>query len=321
MKAFVTGGAGYVGSLLVDRLLDASYEVVVYDNLSYGVSSLFTRFIEPSFRFVRGDVRDRDHLGQTIREVRPDVIFHLAAVVGYPACARQPKDAMDINVGGTRNVAEVSRGIPIVFASTGSAYGKVEGICTEDSPCEPLSLYGQTKRTGELLLLERGDATILRFATAFGLSHRLRLDLLPNDFTFQAVHNRQLIVYEPQYRRTFIHVRDMARALHFVWERFERTREQTFNVGDELMNLTKREVAEAILRKTDYYLHYADVGTDADQRDYEVSYEKIRQAGFRTEIDLDHGLNELVTAFKNMTFANTGEISAVRASHSNLVGV
>lgn len=317
-RFIVTGGAGYVGSLLVEGLLARGDEVVVVDKLVYGAQSLFPRFIDPRFRLVAGDVRDRDLVRRLVDEVRPDAIFHLAAIVGYPACARSPELAMAVNVGGTEAIAESAGKVPIVFASTGSAYGKVEGICTEDSPCEPLSLYGQTKRSAELILLERGDAVILRFATAFGLSHRLRLDLLPNDFAFQAVHNKQLIVYEPHYRRTFIHVSDMVRSMIFAWDTFERMRNATFNVGHERMNLTKRQVAEALLRKVDYYLHFAEVGSDSDQRDYDVSYERIRSLGFEINVDLDRGLDELVTAFRTMPLATGADVAATRMAHSNL---
>lgn len=317
MKVFLTGGAGYVGSLLVGRLLARGDDVYVFDNLSYGVASLFTRFIDRRFALEKGDIRDRDALARAVQLFAPDIVIHLAAIVGYPACARDPRTAMDVNIGGTEALAYAARGTPIVFASTGSAYGKVEGVCTEESPCEPLSLYGQTKRAAELTLLERGGTVILRFATAFGLSHRLRLDLLPNDFAFQAVHNKQLIVYEAHYRRTFIHVHDMVRALIFACDSFDKLQGGVFNVGDELMNLTKRELAEAVGRKVDYYLHFADVGTDADQRDYEVSYEKIRGAGFHIEVDMDAGLEELVRAFQAMVL--TPEQSFVlRSTLSNL---
>lgn len=320
MNAFITGAAGYVGSLLVDRLLARGAAVCAYDNLAYGVASLFPHFINPNFRLIKADIRDRDALVGAVREFRPDVIFHLAAIVGYPACARDPRLALEVNVHGTANLADAANGIPVIFASTGSAYGKVEGICTEETDCEPLSLYGQTKRGAELTLLKRGDAVVLRFATAFGLSHRLRLDLLPNDFAFQAVHNKQLIVYEPEYRRTFIHVQDMARALLFAFDGFERMRNETFNVGDESMNLTKRDVAEAILQKVDYYLHFADIGADVDQRDYEVSYEKIRGVGFRVEIDFDRGLGELIRAFESMELG-PGQAMMLRSAYSNLVAV
>lgn len=317
VRVLVTGGAGYVGSLLVDRLLARGDAVHVYDDLMHGVNSLFTHFIEPRFGFTKGDIRDRVALGKVVAATRPDVVVHLAAIVGYPACARQPDLAMTVNMHGTEALADSAKSIPIIFASTGSAYGKVEGICTEESPCEPLSLYGQTKRAAEVTLLRRGGAVILRFATAFGLSHRLRLDLLPNDFTFQAVHNKQLLVYEPHYRRTFIHAQDMARAFVFAVDQFDAMRDSVYNVGDERMNLTKRELAEAIARKVEYHLRFADAGTDPDQRDYEVSYEKIRQLGFSLEIGLDAGLDELVRAFSAMEMTPE-QSEALRTKLSNV---
>ncbi len=313
----MTGGAGYVGSVLVERLLVRGDEVHVYDKLTHGVSSLFTHFINPRFTFQNGDICDREALASAISGFRPDFVIHLAAIVGYPACARTPRLAMEVNVGGTEAVATAANGVPIVFASTGSAYGKVDGVCTEESPAEPLSLYGQTKRSAELTLLSHGESVVLRFATAFGLSYRLRLDLLPNDFTFQAVHNKQLIVYESQYRRTFIHVQDMARALIFTCDNFKALRGEIFNVGEERMNLTKRDLVEAIRRKVDFYVHFADIGTDPDQRDYEVSYAKIRGLGFRVEIDLDRGLDEMVKAFKAMEVA-PGQSDVLRSTLSNL---
>lgn len=320
VRVFITGAAGYVGSMLVPRLLAAGYSVCGYDSLLHGLSALFPYFINPQFCFIRGDMRDRERLRTSVRDFQPDFIIHLAAVVGYPACARDPDLARAVNIQGTANLAEVSENIPIVLASTGSAYGKVEGVCTEETPVDPLSLYGQTKRSGEEILQRRGNVICLRFATAFGLAPRLRLDLMINDFAFQAVLNRQLILYESHYRRTFIHVTDMARSLEFAIINFDRMHDQVFNVGDEQMNYTKREVAEAIKAKMDYYLHFAEIGQDMDQRDYEVSYQKIHGLGFYTEIDLDRGLDELIKAFQHLDFGGTSQVMMAQRSFSNVLG-
>jgi len=306
MKVLITGGAGYVGSLLVPELMHQGHEVRVLDNLMYGQLSLLHCFIDGKFRFIRGDVRDKEAVKKAVEGV--DHIVHLAAIVGAPACRRDERLAWEVNVQGTINITECrkpSQGL--ILASTGSNYGAVDGVCTEDTPLHPLSTYGTTKTEAEAQVLRSGNAVVYRFATGFGLSPRLRIDLMINDFVFQAVKNGALIVYEKDFRRTFIHVRDMVRSLVFAVENYDRMVGEVsdvFNVGNEAMNYTKEQVALKMRDRVDFWLHFADVGNDPDQRDYEVSYEKIRSKGFETAVSLDQGIDELVHGCRMVSLRN-----------------
>lgn len=296
-KVLITGGAGYVGSTLTCHLLGAGYEVTVFDNLLYGGRGILAYFAEPRFHFVRGDVRDRDQFRDVVKQA--DVIIHLAAVVGYPACKKDPRLAQDVNVGGTENLLAVrSPSQPILYASTGSNYGAYAGaLCTEETPLNPVSLYGVSKTKAESCILKAGNSVSFRFATAFGVSSRMRLDLLINDFVYRALKERSLIIYEKNFKRTFVHVRDMARSFLFTLENFSRMKNEVFNVGSEKLNFSKEEIACKIQQKVPFYLHFADVGKDEDQRNYEVSYEKIRRLGFGSLLDVDQGIDELIRAY------------------------
>ena len=296
MKLLVTGGAGYVGSVLVPHLLMQGHAVRVFDSLLYGGRGLLPCFAYPGFDFVKGSITDKDLLAHALAGV--DAIIHLAAIVGYPSCKRNPRLAHEINFEGTRLLDQTrSRDQPLLFASTGSNYGAVMGtLCTEDTPLNPLSEYGVTKTAAEHYLLDAGNVVCLRFATAFGVSNRMRFDLLINDFVYQACINKDLIIYERGFKRTFIHVRDMARAFAFALDNWAAIRDDVYNVGSEAMNYSKEDVALLIKKKVDYYLHFAEIGRDDDQRNYEVSYAKIRGKGFKTEVDIQTGIDELVKA-------------------------
>jgi nucleoside-diphosphate-sugar epimerase len=292
MKILVTGGAGYLGALLIPSLLDGGREVVLFDNFAFGVRPILHFASHPRLEIIRGDVRDTAAVKAILGKA--DCVMHLAAVVGFPACAADPDAARSINTQGAANVAAaLSQNQISIFASTGSAYGKVAGVCDEATPIAPLTLYGETKAEGEKMFADKGGVG-LRFATVFGVSPRLRLDLLVNDFVYQALHSRQIILYEGHFRRTFLHARDAAAAFVFALENFEAMRGEAFNVGDEKMNYTKRDIARAVGEKTDYYLHEADIGEDLDRRDYEVSYAKIKKLGYRADITLDAGIDELI---------------------------
>lgn len=304
MRILVTGGAGYVGSTTVPMLLEKGHKVRVLDNLRFGGQGLLPCCQNRSFELMQGDVCDPAAVKKAVEGV--DAIIHLAAIVGYPACKKEPQLAQNINVEGTRNLlAHRQRDTRFLFASTGSIYGSIpDYVCNEDTPRAPITLYGETKATAEQMVIDAGNGVAYRYATAFGVSNRMRLDLMPNDFTYQAVKNRNLIVYEGGFKRTFVHVRDMARSFLFALERWDDVKDDVYNVGHESMNFTKEDVARKILEHTDYYLHFAEVGTDADQRNYEVSYEKIRRKGFETTIDLDRGIAELVRAAQLISFQN-----------------
>lgn len=297
MKILITGGSGYVGSVLVPTLLNHGYQVKVLDNLMFKQTSLLPYFINKNFEFILGDVRDVHTLKEAVKDA--DFVIHLAAIVGAPVCAAHPELAHTVNFQGTVNLDSVrSATQPVIYASTGSNYGKVDGICTEDSPLNPLSVYGETKTKAEQHLKQAGNMIGFRFATAYGISPRLRLDLMPNDFVFQALRVGNLIVYQKDVRRTFIHVTDMARAFLHAIENYDRMKNEIYNVGDESMNITKEDVANLVKKYVKFYLHFAEIGTDPDMRDYEVSYEKIRSTGYQTTISLEEGIKELVSALK-----------------------
>jgi len=303
MKIVVTGGAGFIGSMLVPRLLDAGHHVHVVDNLMFGGLALLPLFINPRFSFAEVDVTHRDALAPHLEDA--DAIIHLAALVGYPLCKKMPNRAQVVNVDGAQNIIELARpGTRLVYASTGSNYGEVEGICTEDTPLNPLSLYGQTKTDAEALFLAQDNSVSLRFATAFGIAPRLRLDLMINDFTWQAIHQRYLVVYEKHFRRTFIHIIDIARAIIHVLDPGVCNGHKVFNVGSNSMNYTKEDIVNLIQKRVDFLVHFAEFGTDADKRDYEVDYSRFDATGFETLIDIDTGLDELVRALKLMRIKN-----------------
>jgi nucleoside-diphosphate-sugar epimerase len=303
MKILVTGGAGFIGTTLIPVLLGEGHKVRVLDNLMYGGDQLLPLFRHPDFEFQRGDIRSLEDVKRAVQG--QDAVIHLAAIVGYPACRKDPKLAEEVNVQGTKNIAAlVSPNQLVLFGSTGSNYGAVEEICTEETPLNPLSLYGQTKTLAEAYLMEHCSTVAFRFATAFGLSPRLRLDLLINDFTYRAVTQQYLVVYEKHFMRTFIHVHDMARAFAFALKKADQMRGHVFNVGSDRMNFSKQQVCELIERQVKCYVHYADVGEDVDKRNYVVSYRKIGELGYDTTVTVEQGIGELVRGIQVLGFKN-----------------
>lgn len=303
MKLLVTGGAGYVGSVLMPFLLMKGHEVVCYDSLRYGIDPILPLFADPAFSLVQGDVRDGAKLSEAMRDC--DAIIHLASIVGAPACAKNPYESHSVNVEGTRIVNSVrSTSQLVIFSSTGSVYGKVEGgICTEDSPTTPLSDYGRQKLVGEQLFLDKGNAIVYRFATAFGLSPRLRLDLLPNEFVWRAIHDKRLVIYEANFMRTFIHTTDIARAFGLALDCADEMRDEVFNVGDDSLNTSKYNLARLIADYLDFEM-VSGGGHDVDQRDYRVSYDRIQNLGFRAAVNLNDGVKEMIRAFPHVIPTN-----------------
>lgn len=303
-KILVTGGAGYAGAILVDKLLDEQYKVRVLDNLMYGQSCHLPFFINKNFEFIWGDIRDEKTVSNALKDV--DIILHLAAAVGAPFCSSNPKLAKEINVEGTKNLNSLrSNNQPLIYASTGSNYGKLDELCTEKSPLNPTSIYAKTKCQAEKETLDKGNAVALRFATAFGVSPRFRYDsLLINDFVYQACRTKQLVVYEADAKRTFIHVRDMVDSYLFTLNNLDKMRDEIFNVGSEKMNCSKKDIALKIKEKVPLHLFFAEIAEDEDKRNYVVSYEKIRKIGigFETKISLDEGIEELINAFTNLPY-------------------
>lgn len=292
----VTGGAGYIGTTLVPLLLRAGHGVTVLDSLRHGQTVLLDVVHDPAFRFVRGDVRDRWAVDEALDGA--DAVVHLAAIVGAPACHADPVLARSINVDGTAAVVEAAGGRPVIFASTDSCYGsKGGGSCDEGTALEPISEYGQHKLLGEIAVRQAPDFTILRFATAFGASPRMRLDLLVNDLTFTAVRTRAVVVYEAGFKRTFLHVRDIARALLVALDNRPRWRWQVVNVGDDRHNVSKAVLAGRIAAAVPgCLLNLAGAGADPDRRDATVSHALARSLGFEAEVSIDDGIAELVKA-------------------------
>mgnify|MGYP001615890137 CR=1 FL=1 len=293
-KILVSGGAGFVGSVLVPMLLEDGYEVRVLDNLTFGASSLMTSFSDPDFELMVGDIRDENKVREALEGV--DAVIHLAAIVGYPACKADPWLAEEVNYKATVKLNELRGDKLMVFASTTSNYGKVEGICTEETPLNPLSVYGQTKTRAEEAIRGK-NVIILRFATAFGLSPRLRNDLLINNLTQLAVKNKCLLLYEPKNKRTFIHVKDMAESFIFMLQHPENGGE-IFNVGDEKNNLTKEEIIHLLEKKVDFVWNIAEGWKDEDMRDYEISYQKIKNLGYQAQIGIEEGIDEMIKGYK-----------------------
>ena len=294
MKILVTGGAGYIGSCLTPLLLERGDEVTILDKLMFGPAGMIPCFAYPNFKFVRGDITDEATLKEALRD--KDLIIHLAAYVGYPICKKFPMEAQETNLNASLLIDKLRGETPLLYGSTGSNYGVVTSrICTEDTPLNPITLYAETKTLAEKAFRKSGNTVCYRFATAFGVSPRLRLDLLVNDFCYRAARLKSLIIYEADFKRTFIHVRDIARSFVFAIENYDRMKDEVFNIGSDSMNYTKRKIAQKIKEKVDFYLHFADIDKDEDQRNYEVSYEKMNATGFQTTLTLGQGINELLS--------------------------
>jgi nucleoside-diphosphate-sugar epimerase len=295
-KVLVTGGGGFVGNVLVRRLLSYGYQVRVIDNFIKGCYGLMELVDNPDFEFIAGDITDYGMCKLAAHDV--DGIIHLAAIVGFPDCAAQPGLAEAVNVNGTANMLMAADGRPFVFASTGSVYGKVEGVCTEDSPRNAQSWYGKTKFIAEQKVIEKDNTVAFRFATGFGLSPNMRVNLLVNDFVYKACYEKAIVVFQADFRRTFIHVNDMAKTFQMGLEGLmqKTLKHRVYNAGGNHLNWTKRELAEYVGQLTGCLIHYAEIGTDADQRDYEVDYSRWYGEGFTPDYTIEYGINQVIRA-------------------------
>ena len=310
MKVLITGGAGYLGSNLTRHLLEAGYSVTVLDNLMYDQVTLLHLFGNPKFQFELGDVRDKKLL-QELVELN-DVIIPLAAIVGMPACKANPELTVAVNYQQVADIVEVLRGDQkLILPNTNSQYGSSDSIITEESPFNPLSLYAKTKCDAENTMLAKGNGVSLRLATVFGVSPRMRTDLLVNDFVYKSVVDGYLVLFEAHFKRNYIHVQDIARTFQFIIENYEKCKGHAFNVGLSTANLSKLELAETIKKYIpSLVIKQDDFKEDFDKRNYIVSNEKLEALGWKPIYDLDYGIKQLMSAYKivinknNQNFTN-----------------
>ena len=299
-KVLVTGGAGYVGSVFAEHLLDAGFSVTVVDNLMYQQQSLFHLAHHPLFSFVRGDVRDEKIMKPLIGDV--DVIIPLAAIVGAPACEKDPWLAESVNLEAIRMLNRLrSPNQLVVFPNTESVYGMKSGanLCTEDDPIEPTSLYGITKTQAEQELLGAPNTIVLRLATVFGMSPRMRRDLLVNHFVYAALTDGYITIFERDFKRNFVHVRDVADCFLHCIRNAQRMAGQPYNLGHEAANLSKADLALKIKEHVpNFYIHFSEVGSDPDKRNYVISSERLRKAGFEAKRTVDLGIQELIKGYQ-----------------------
>lgn len=309
MNITVTGGAGYIGSVLVPELLSIGHKVTVIDNFRYRQDSLIECCNNKNFTIINGDARNEETIMAGIKNA--DVIIPLAALVGFPVCDKDETAAVTTNTEAVRKITELrSPSQRIIFPCTNSGYGLGQGekFCTEESPCVPVSLYGRTKMEAEKIVLESGNSVCFRFATLFGASPRMRTDLLVNDFVYRAVFDRALVVFEGSYMRNFLHVRDAAGAFIFAIDNFEKMQGGTYNCGLDEANMSKLDLCRKIQKFIPQFTFVqAPVGTDPDKRNYIVSNEKIKKAGYITKYTLDDGIEELIKVYsiiKNSFYGN-----------------
>ena len=298
-SVLVLGGAGYIGSVLTPRLLAEGYSVTVIDRLMYEESALLPCCCYSAFEFIQGDITDLDLIKREVQ--RHEIIIPLAAIVGAPACVADPGRAKLINHAAMLQLIGLLHSSQMVlFPTTNSGYGVGEknSYCTEDSPLRPVSSYGRDKVEVEKAFLDLGFAVTFRLATVFGVSPRMRMDLLVNDFVYRAYSDRVIVLFEEHFRRNYIHVRDVVETFLFGIAHYEKMQGEPFNVGLSSANLTKRQLAEQIkIHVPNVFIHSADIGRDPDRRDYMVSNQKLEKLGWRAQHDLDFGILELLKAY------------------------
>jgi nucleoside-diphosphate-sugar epimerase len=305
----VTGGAGYLGSTMVPDLLNAGHKVTVLDNFMFQQSSLNHVCNNPNFSIVKGDIRIETVMAPLLKKA--DVVIPLAALVGAPLCNLDPIGATTINHDAiTLMIKLLSREQIVLMPTTNSAYGTGDenNFCTEESPLRPISQYAIEKVAIEKELMQRENAISFRLATVFGMSPRMRIDLLVNDFTYRAVNDRFVVLFESFFKRNYVHVRDVSRAFQHAINNFDKMRGEIYNVGLSEANVSKKELCQIIQKQIpDFTFIDAPIGKDPDQRNYVVSNEKIEATGFKTSMSLDAGISELIkgyTMIKNSRYGN-----------------
>jgi len=305
-KVFITGGAGYIGSVLIGDLLEKGYKVSCLDNLRYNQKSIFIYANNSNFNFIHGDSRDKGLLKKLVP--KSDVVIPLAALVGMPICNKNPEDARSINLEAIKLINEIrSNDQKLIYPNTNSGYGTSDGntFCTEKDSLEPISIYGKIKcEAEEYLLSSEKDTITLRLATVFGTSPRMRTDLLVNDFVLKAFREGILVLYEKDFKRNYIHVKDVSRCFEHCIRNYDSMKNQCYNLGLDSANLSKIELAEKIKEQIPrFQIHCKEIGEDPDKRNYIVSSNKLKYAGFEAKISLESGIEELIRGYE-ILFSN-----------------
>jgi nucleoside-diphosphate-sugar epimerase len=308
-KILITGGAGYIGSVLTPLLLGEGHSVTILDNFLFNQPTLMESCINPNFAIVRGDCRDKNLMSKLMKDT--DYIIPLAAIVGAPACNLDTTAASSINLDAIKLILSLrSKSQRIILPNTNSGYGIGEkgSFCTEESPLSPISLYGRTKVEAERAVLDSGNCITFRLATVFGLSPRMRIDLLVNDFVYRAINDRAVVIFEGHAKRNYIHIRDVSRAFLHGISNFEKMQGNAYNVGLSDANLSKLELCTEIKKHIPGFVFLeAPIGEDPDKRDYIVSNEKIEKTGFKPKYGINEGIKELMkgyTILRNRIYAN-----------------
>ncbi len=296
----MTGGAGYLGSVMCGHLLDAGFSLTVVDNLLYGTHSLFSYCANPKFQFEYGDCRDESLMRRVIKGA--DILIPLAAIVGAPACDRDPLLGKTVNLDAIRMLNRLrSDDQLVVFPTTNSGYGTktADVYCTEETPLEPISLYGTTKSDAEAELLASKNTITLRLATVFGTSPRMRIDLLVNHFVYAAVTDGYIVIFEKDFKRNYLHIRDVADCFIHCIRNAPEMIGRTYNVGLDEANLSKEQLALKIKEEVpNFFIHFAEVGSDPDKRNYIVSNARLAEAGFKAQRSLEEGILELIKGYR-----------------------
>ena len=300
MNILVTGGAGYIGSLLVPALLQDGHKVTVLDNFMYRQNSLFDCCANPNFEVVNGDVRNLELVEKLVQD--KDYIFPLACITGFPASKKDPVAAVTVTRDAIKDMLPMLKPEQrIIYPNTNSGYGVGEGqtFCTEESPLRPVSLYGKLKVETEQAIRERGNCVVFRLATVFGASPRMRVDLLVNNFVYRAYKDRAVVLFESSFKRNYVHVRDVVGAFIYAMQNFDAMNNEVYNLGLDEANYTKMELCKEIQKQLpELNIFEAAIGEDPDKRDYLVSNQKLLNAGYKAKITVAEGIGELLKAYQ-----------------------
>lgn len=294
-KIVIFGGAGYLGSTLTNLLLKESYQVRVVDNFHKGTCDTLIPFIpNDNFEFMFGDVTNPEDVKRGLDGAA--AVVNMASIVGFPACSRNPALSELVNIGGAENIMKYKPAeMPLIFTSTGSVYGALGELCTELSPANPPTIYGKTKLEAEKIFLAGENTIVHRYATAFGVGfNSTRVNLLVNTLVYEAMINKIITVFEADFKRTFIHCRDICSAINFTLKNWYNFKHRVYNVGNGNLNISKRWLANFIGEKTGCLVQFAETGKDFDVRNYEVDYSRIENEGWKAQIGMEQGIKEII---------------------------